>query len=93
VAFGGAGLWGYVAALYLAVIAQLVVLCVRLRRDLAPAVFWKSGLLRDSFSYGIKSHALLVILFLNYRLDMLLLKYFTDDTAVGYTRWPWAWPR
>ena len=78
------GLNGLMLSMWLAQLAQIMVLLYILKADLKPAVFWRDGLLKASFSYGIKAHALLLINFLNYRLDMLLLKYYRDSTAVGY---------
>ena len=78
------GLGGVIGSLWLATLAQTLVLLFVLRGDIRPARFWRGGLVRASLSYGIKSHALLLINFLNYRIDMLLLKHFMDDSAVGY---------
>lgn len=78
------GVAGYLAAQFAALIAQTLLIMWFLRRDLRPTPFWREGLVREGFSYGLKSHALLLINFLNYRVDMLLLKHFADDTAVGY---------
>lgn len=78
------GLGGVVSALWLATIAQALVLLVVLKDSILPARFWGEGFISECLSYGIKSHALLLINFLNYRIDMLLLKHFSDDTAVGY---------
>lgn len=78
------GLNGMMGSYWLAAMAQMTVLLYVLRDDLPFARFWASGLIRDSISYGLKSQALLLINFLNYRIDMLLLKHFTDATTVGY---------
>jgi len=78
------GLNGMMGAYWLAALAQLAVLLYVLRDDLPLSRFWNSGLMRDSLSYGAKSQALLLINFLNYRIDMLLLKHFTDATSVGF---------
>jgi O-antigen/teichoic acid export membrane protein len=42
------------------------------------------GLLKESLRYGGKGYLGNVAQFLNYRLDMLLVAYFLDVTAVGY---------
>lgn len=78
------GLDGMMGAFWLSAVVQLIILLYALRSDLCLSRFWSSGLLRKSFSYGLKSQALLLINFLNYRIDMLLLKHFTDATTVGY---------
>ncbi|MBL6663206.1 MAG: flippase [Flavobacteriales bacterium] len=39
--------------------------------------------LKDSFYFGIKGHFSNVLTFLNYRLDMFLIAYFMDNSAVG----------
>lgn len=78
------GLGGVVGSLWLATLAQLLILLIVLKDDIRPVRFWGEGLIRGSLSYGIKSHALLLVNFLNYRIDMLQLKHFMDDTAVGY---------
>lgn len=78
------GLDSVVTSLWLATLAQVAIFLVVLRADLRPTPFWGESLVRDSLSYGIKSHPLLLINFLNYRVDMLLLKHLTDDAAVGF---------
>ena len=79
------GLRGVVTALWLAAIAQLGFLAWALKNDLRPAPCLEFDFLRRTFAYGIKAHALLIINFLNYRLDIFLLQYLTGDTAeVGY---------
>jgi len=78
------GLTGMMGTFWLSALAQLSVLLFVLRNDLRLSKFWTGRLLQDSFSYGMKSQALLLINFLNYRLDMLLLKHFTNATSVGY---------
>lgn len=79
------GLCGVVTALWMGSLAQLWVLVWVLRTDLMPAPCWNADFIRATFSYGIKSHALLIINFLNYRLDIFLLQYLTDNTTeVGY---------
>jgi O-antigen/teichoic acid export membrane protein len=79
------GLYGVVFALWFGSIAQIFVLVWILRNDLVPAPCWNFDFIRATFSYGIKSHALLIINFLNYRLDIFLLQYITNDTIeVGY---------
>jgi len=79
------GLRGVVMALWLAAIAQLGFLAWALKNDLRPAPCLEFDFLRTTFAYGIKAHALLIINFLNYRLDIFLLQYLTGDSAkVGY---------
>jgi O-antigen/teichoic acid export membrane protein len=78
------GLTGMMGTFWLSAIAQLAVLLFFLRNDLPLSRFWSGTLIKDSFAYGVKSHALLLINFLNYRVDILLLKNFTDATSVGY---------
>ena len=79
------GLAGVVTALWLGTLAQIGVLVWVLRKDLKPAACWNAPFIRATFTYGIKAHALLIINFLNYRLDIFLLQYLTRDTAaVGY---------
>jgi len=39
--------------------------------------------LKESFYFGIKGHFSNVLTFLNYRLDMFLIAYFMDNSAVG----------
>ena len=78
------GINGVLGAFWLSAAVQSAVLLYFLKDDLPLARFWVGNLMRDSFSYGIKSQSLLLINFLNYRLDMLLLKHFTDSTSVGY---------
>ncbi len=79
------GLSGVVTALWLGTLAQIGVLVWVLRKDLIPTSCWDSDFIRATFTYGIKAHALLIINFLNYRLDIFLLQYLTKDTvAVGY---------
>lgn len=79
------GLVGVVLALCLGALVQTAVLIWVLRNDLLPAPCLNTEFIRNIFSYGIKSHALLIINFLNYRLDIFLLQYITKDTVlVGY---------
>lgn len=79
------GLSGVVTALWLGTLAQIGVLTWVLRKDLKPMACWNLPFIRATFTYGIKAHALLIINFLNYRLDIFLLQYLTGDTAaVGY---------
>ncbi|RQW86060.1 MAG: hypothetical protein EHM79_10355 [Geobacter sp.] len=78
------GLNGMMGSFWLAALAQLAVLLYVLRDDLPLSRFWTSSLMRNSISYGVKSQALLLINFLNYRIDILFLKHFTDATSVGY---------
>ena len=79
------GLQGVVFALCLAVLFQTAVLAVMLKRDILPVLFWDTTFFRATLAYGIKAHALLIINFLNYRLDIFLLQYLTSDsTTVGY---------
>lgn len=80
----GYGLAGMVASFWLSALSQTAISLYVLRNDLKPRKFWGKGLIYESFSYGIQSHALLLINFLNYRVDMLLLKYYTNDEAVGF---------
>lgn len=77
------GVAGNIGALFAATLAQIFLLCWFLRKDLRPLKMISKGLIREGFVYGMKSHALLIINFLNYRLDLLFLKYFTDDATVG----------
>lgn len=78
------GLAGFMGAQYFALMAQFVLLCWFLRKDLAPTRFWSNALLADSLRYGLKSHALLLINFLNYRVDLILIAFFTDMKTVGF---------
>ena len=80
----GLTLDGVMISFWLSLFAQLAVLLYVLRADLSLTTFWSTGLMRNSLAYGLKSHSLLLINFLNYRIDMLLLRYFTDATTVGY---------
>ena len=85
IVFLQAGLQGVVIALFMANLAQTVTLLWVLRTDLAPMLCWNGDFVKSIFSYGIKSHALLIINFLNYRLDIFLLQYLTGNTIeVGY---------
>ena len=78
------GLYGYVGAQFAGVLGQLFIFFWVLRKDLVPSRFWGNGLIKEGIAYGIKSHGLLLINFLNYRIDILLLKHFSNDTAVGF---------
>jgi len=78
------GLAGVIGSLWMASLANMLVFLIVLKDNIRPVWFWGRGLIRESLSYGIKSHALLLINFLNNRIDMLLIKHFVDDTAVGY---------
>lgn len=78
------GVTGFMTAQFFAVLSQMLLIVWFLRADLHLTCFWKDGLVRESFRYGLKSHALLLINFLNYRIDILILKFFTDDAVVGY---------
>ena len=78
------GLGGLMVVFWAAALSQLFVLLYGLRKNLFPAIFFGGGLFRASFSYGIKSHALLLINFLNYRIDLLLLGHYTDAASVGF---------
>ena len=79
------GLQGVVVSLCLAGLAQTGVLAWVLKKDLIPASCWNFEFIRATFSYGIKAYALLIINFLNYRLDIFLLQYITKNTIeVGY---------
>ena len=78
------GLGGVVTSFWMAALAQTLVVLYFLRANLRPTRFWGGGFLRDSLTFGIKSQSLLLINFLNYRVDMLLLKHFSTDSAVGY---------
>ncbi len=42
------------------------------------------ALFKDSVSYGIKPYLALIVLSLNYKFDIFLIKYFLTDTDVGY---------
>jgi len=75
---------GVIIAIWLATLGQSLFLISTLKKDIYPAKFWNGKLISSSLTYGIKSHALLIINFLNYRIDMILVKYFADDIAVGY---------
>jgi O-antigen/teichoic acid export membrane protein len=80
----GMQLDGMMLAYWLAPAVQLLVLLYVLREDLRPVNFFKRDFLKATAGYGCKSHALLIINFLNYRVDMLLLKHFMTATEVGY---------
>ncbi len=94
------GLRGVVIALFAANLAQTGVFLLVLKKDLVPAFCWNIEFMRATFSYGIKAHALLIINFLNYRLDIFLLQYLTKDTievgfyslAVGMAELMWLVP-
>lgn len=77
------GLSGVVAALWLASAFQFLALLYFLRAEIGITCFWRGRLIGESLNYGCKSYLLLLINFLNYRLDLLLLKHFSDDAAVG----------
>lgn len=79
------GLNGVVYSLCLASMVEVAFLAIVLRKDIRPRFFWNGDFLRATFSYGVKAHALLIINFLNYRLDIFLLQYLTGDSSkVGY---------
>uniref|UniRef100_C6DZV4 Polysaccharide biosynthesis protein n=1 Tax=Geobacter sp. (strain M21) TaxID=443144 RepID=C6DZV4_GEOSM len=77
-------LTGFVVSLYLAVLVQGLFLFWVLRKDLTAGFRLPGGMLKSSIDYGLKSYGILVINFLNYRLDMFLLKYFKSSEEVGY---------
>lgn len=77
------GVAGNLLAIVLAAVAQSALLCWFLRSDLLPVCAFEKGFWREGLAYGIKAHALLMINYLNYRVDLLLLKHFSDDTTVG----------
>jgi len=80
----GYGLYGMVGVFWISSLTQVAVLLFFLRKKLVFSCFWKNDLILNCFSYGIKSQALLLINFLNYRLDIFLVKYFLGVTSVGY---------
>ena len=84
VLFMGLALDGMMVSFWLSILVQIMVLLYVLRADLSLTTFWSTGLMRNSLSYGVKSHSLFLINFLNYRIDMLLLRHFTDAATVGY---------
>ena len=45
---------------------------------------YSTSYLKDSFYFGFKGHFSNVLTFLNYRLDMFLIAYFMDNSAVGF---------
>lgn len=63
------------------ILLALFLLINRLGR-ISFSINW--GLLKDSVHYGLKGYWGNIIQFLNYRLDMFLVAYFLDVTAVGY---------
>jgi O-antigen/teichoic acid export membrane protein len=77
------GVTGNLLAVALAAGAQTALLCWFLRLDLLPVCTFEQGFWREGLTYGIKAHALLLINYLNYRVDLLLLKHFSDDATVG----------
>lgn len=77
------GVAGNLLAIVLATVAQTSLLCWFLRADLCPVPTFSQGIWLEGLTYGIKAHALLLVNFLNYRIDLLLLKHFSDDATVG----------
>ncbi|PHR27535.1 MAG: hypothetical protein COA36_08875 [Desulfotalea sp.] len=79
------GLKGVVYSLWLSGVAQVVVLGWMLRAHLVPKACWDYRFITETYLYGIKSHGLLIINFLNYRLDLFILQYLVKDAVeVGY---------
>ena len=75
---------GYVLSLYLTMVLHAILLGWVLRKDFAVDFKLPQGMLKSGIDYGLKSYGILVINFLNYRLDMFLLKYFKSSSEVGY---------
>lgn len=94
------GLAGVVNSLWVATLFQIVLLAWLLRDNLLPTLRWQEGIISATFSYGVKSHTLLIINYLNYRLDIFLLQYLTGDSievgfyslAVGMAEMMWLVP-
>ncbi len=80
----GYGLFGAVLSYVLTAIGVVLVVLILVNKieRVSFAVNWT--LLKDSVRYGVKGYLGNVVQFLNYRLDMFLVAYFLDVTAVGY---------
>ncbi|KAA1261002.1 Polysaccharide biosynthesis protein [Rubripirellula obstinata] len=77
------GLAGLVIALLVSSVVHIMSVGWFLRDNLRFESFWSADFISRTAAYGLKSYALLLINFLNYRLDLILLKYFDGDQAVG----------
>lgn len=80
----GRGLLGAILSYTLTrigIVLALFLLINKLGR-ISFSINWR--LLKDTVHYGLKGYLGSIIQFLNYRLDMFLVAYFLDVTAVGY---------
>ncbi|EMI56921.1 lipopolysaccharide biosynthesis protein [Rhodopirellula sallentina] len=77
------GLAGLLVGLLASTVVQIVTIGWLTREDVHFDPFWSGDFIAQNLTYGLKSHALLVINFLNYRVDLALLKHFDGDFSVG----------
>lgn len=80
----GLGLKGYVVSLCLVAVFQLFIFAFSLKESFRPRISVGRIMVGEALTYGMKSYALLLVNFLNYRIDLFLLKYFRSDAEVGY---------
>lgn len=78
------GVWGVLIAMLFATVFSIVGMLLSIRKEIRLYFSVNTDLFRNCFSYGIKAYLLMLINFLNYRLDLFLLKYFKGNTEVGY---------
>jgi O-antigen/teichoic acid export membrane protein len=79
----GLGAWGAVLGYLAAGWAALGLLCLRLAATLKLGVGLPRAVLRQQLSFGLKGHLGLIMNYLNYRLDILLVAYFLTPREVG----------
>jgi len=75
--------WGAVAGYLLAGWAALGLLLVRLSGTMRLGVGLPWAVLKNQLTFGLKGHLGLIMNYLNYRLDVLLVAYFLTPREVG----------
>ena len=80
----GQGIYGAVLSYIIAVAGSALLVGFFIFRLGRIRFSVKLGLLKDSIRYGGKAYLGNMVQFLNYRLDMFLVAYFLDVSAVGY---------
>ncbi len=85
--FFALGVFGAVAVIVIANTVTIIIGIIGLRKYNATWRVWKTPIeriyFRDVLSYGLRAHLSLVIAFLNYRVDVLILGLITNNEEVG----------
>ena len=80
----GYGLFGAVLSYMLTAIGVVLVILLLVNQLERISFSVNRILLRETIHYGVKGHLGNIFQFLNYRIDMFLVAYFLDVTALGY---------